>query len=65
MTNSLLGTQIYSFAFKSLNVLIFLQMHTVGGRELRSLLELLAIWSCHIWPAVRIKIASLAANLRF
>ena len=30
-------------------------MHTVGGRELRSLLDLLAIWSCHIWLVVRIK----------
>ena len=40
-----------------------LQMNTVGGRELRSLLELLAIWSCHIWLVVRIKFASLVANL--
>ena len=38
-------------------------MNTVGGRELRSLLELLAIWFCHIWLVVRIKFASLAANL--
>ena len=38
-------------------------MNTVGGRELRSLLELLAIWSCHIWLVVRIKFASLMANL--
>ena len=38
-------------------------MNTVGGRELRSLLELLAIWSCHIWLVVRINFASLAANL--
>ena len=38
-------------------------MNTVGGRELRSLLELLAIWSCHIWLVVRIKFASLVANL--
>ena len=38
-------------------------MNTVGGRELRSLLELLAIWSCHIWLVVRINFASRAANL--
>ena len=38
-------------------------MNTVGGRELRSLLELVAIWSCHIWLVVRIKFASSAANL--
>ena len=38
-------------------------MNTVGGRELRSLLKLLAIRSCHIWLVVRITFASLAANL--
>ena len=38
-------------------------MNTVGGGELRSMLELLAIWSGHIWLVVRIKFASLAANL--
>ena len=38
-------------------------MNTVGGRELRSLLKLLAIWSCHIWLVVRKKFASLSANL--
>ena len=42
----------------------FPQMNTVGGGELRSLLELLAkIWSCHIWLVVRIKFASLVAKL--
>ena len=41
----------------------FLQMNTVGGRKLRTLLELSAILSCHIWLAVRIQFASLAANL--
>ena len=35
----------------------------MGGRELRSLLELLSMWSCHIWLVVRIIFASLAANL--
>ena len=38
-------------------------MNTVGGRELQSLLELLAIWSCHISLVVRIKFASLTANV--
>ena len=38
-------------------------MNSVGGRELLSLLVLLAIWSCHIWIVVRIKFALLAANL--
>ena len=38
-------------------------MNTVGGRELRYLPELLAIWSCHIWLVVSIKFASLEANL--
>ena len=32
-------------------------MNTAVGRELQSLLELLAIWSCHIW-LVRIKFAA-------
>ena len=35
----------------------------MGGRELLSLLELLTIWSCHIWIVVRIKFALLSANL--
>ena len=35
-------------------------MNTEDGRELRSLLELLAIWSCHIWL---VNFASLTANL--
>ena len=43
----------------------FLQMNTLGGRVLRSLLELLAIGSCHIWLVVGIKFASLVANLSF
>ena len=38
-------------------------MNTVGGKDLRSLLELLAIWSCHNWLAFRIKFASLVTNL--
>ena len=38
-------------------------MNTVCSRELRSLLELLEIWSCHIWLVVMIKFASLVANL--
>ena len=38
-------------------------MNTVGGRELRSLLEILAIWSCHNWLVVRINFTSLVANL--
>ena len=38
-------------------------MNTVSGKDLRSLLELLAIWSCHIWLAVRIIFASLVTNL--
>ena len=38
-------------------------MNSVGGRELRSLLELLAIWSCHIWLVVRIMYAKHGANL--
>ena len=33
----------------------------MGARELRYLLELLAMWSCHILLVVRIKFASLAA----
>ena len=38
-------------------------MNTVGGRELGSLLELLAICSRHIRLVVRIKFASRVANL--
>ena len=38
-------------------------MNTVGGRELWSLLVLLAIWSCHIWLVFRIELAPLEANL--
>ena len=34
----------------------------MGSRELRTLLELLAIWFCHIWLVVRINFASLAQN---
>ena len=37
-------------------------MRSVGGRELRSLLELLAISFCHIWLVVKINFASLAQN---
>ena len=34
----------------------------MGSRELRTLLELLAIWFCPIWLVVRINFASLAQN---
>ena len=39
-------------------------MNTVVSRELRSLLELLAIWSFNMRLFVRINFASLGANLR-
>ena len=38
-------------------------MNSVGGRELLSLLEPIAKWSCHVWLVVRIQFALLAANL--
>ena len=38
-------------------------MNNVDGREVRSLLQLLAIWSYHTWLAVWMKFASFVANL--
>ena len=34
-------------------------MNTVGDREVRSLLQILAIWSCHIWLVIKMKFASI------
>ena len=39
-------------------------MNTEGGNEARSLLQRLAIWACHILLVVRMKFASLLANMR-
>ena len=38
-------------------------MYSVGGRVVRSLLQLSKRWPCHIWPVSMMKFASLEENM--